>query len=94
MFTLGETCSQATFGLSADLDPWNTQFLEGGIVGSLGTARMKLGYESGFKVLENKKHILELEPFESCQAGFFFPPKSPLNSYPSPPPTSPILVAL
>lgn len=60
------------------LDPWNTQFSAGGIVGSLGTARMKLGYESGFKVLENKKHILEFEPFESCQAEFvclfvFFP---------------------
>lgn len=83
MLTLGEACSQATFGLSADLDPWNTHFLEGGIVGSLGTARMKLGYESGFKVLENKKHILELEPFGSCQAGFSFWPRSPSPTPPS-----------
>lgn len=66
------------------LDPWNTQFSAGGIVGSLRTASMKLGYESGFTVLENKKHILEFEPFESCQAEFLFVclffPKSPLNS--------------
>lgn len=58
------------------LDPGRTQPSVGGTVGSLGAARMKLGCES--KAPENKKHILEFEPFESCRAGFFWS-KSPLK---------------
>lgn len=42
-------------------------------------ARMKLGCKSGFKVLENKKCILESDPFENCQTECV-QPKSPLNS--------------
>lgn len=61
------------------LDPWSTQLSVGGTGGSLGTARVECGCESGFKVLETMKCTLEFGPLESCQAGFLWL-KSPLNS--------------